>query len=266
MLHCYRSSQAHTGRFEQSPTQQSFHYLQLLRSSLILLLAPEPTQRASAINLKHSPRHVRRPSTTQKQDQPRKILRLPNPPRRLPRRQSIHRLLQPKRCHLRGEHPRTHAVDGDVLWHQLRGLHLREVDARRFGGAIREGPRSWGGEPAFGADGYICGLDAGHGGDVNHPGGSVGCGAFEEEGFQPGGGVEDGLDVEGHEFVPAGFREVVVGGAPVLSVLIAMNWRRWVYQVAPELFSSTVSLSVSFPTSFTSWSQPALSFRSATTM
>jgi hypothetical protein len=36
---------------------------------------------------------------------------------------------------------------------------------------------------------------------------------------QADGGVEDGFDVQGHEFVPAGFGEVVVGGALWESVI-----------------------------------------------
>ena len=37
---------------------------------------------------------------------------------------------------------------------------------------------------------------------------------MEEERLEVDGEVEDGFYVEGHEFVPAGFGEVVVGAAP----------------------------------------------------
>lgn len=63
-----------------------------------------------------------------------------------------------------------------------------------------------------------------HGGDVDHARGCLGTSALEEEGFEELSGVEDGFDVQGEEFVPAMFGEVIVGSAPVgrrVSVSIA---------------------------------------------
>lgn len=110
---------------------------------------------------------MRRTSRTQEKNQPRKVLGLPNPPARLARQQRLHRLLKPKRRHSRRKHARTHAVDRDVLRHQLRGLHLREVDARRLRGPVAEGAGAGRGQAAVVADSHVGGLDAGHGGDVD---------------------------------------------------------------------------------------------------
>ena len=156
--------------------------LQLLRPRL--RLRPKPALRAPAINLKHSTRHMRRAQTAQKQNQSRKILRFPDPPARLSCDESIHRLLEPERRHPRREDAWTDAVHCDVMWHEFRGLEFGEMDTCGFAGAVGESPGAWGGETAFGAGGYVDGLDAGHGGDVDYAAGVVGRGAFDEKGLE----------------------------------------------------------------------------------
>lgn len=90
-----------------------------------------------------------------------------------------------------------------MMRHQLRGLHTGEVDAGCLARAVAEGSGAGGGETAFVADCDVCGDDAGHAGDVDDSVGHVCGGAFGQEAVEADGGVEDGFDVESHEFVPA---------------------------------------------------------------
>lgn len=91
--------------------------------------------------------------------------------------------------------------------------------------AVGEGALAGGREAAVVAGRHVDGLDAGHAGDVDDARGGGRGGALEEERLEPDGHVEDGFDVERHELVPAGFGEVVVGGAPGGARVV---WaRRW---------------------------------------
>ena len=51
---------------------------------------PKPSPRTPPINLLHRPNHMRTTPSTQKQNQPRKILRTANAATGLPRRKTIH--------------------------------------------------------------------------------------------------------------------------------------------------------------------------------
>lgn len=140
------------------------------------------TQRRPAINLQHIPRHMRRPSTRQKQDQPPKILRRAHPPTRLPSDQRIQRTLHAKRRHSRGKHSGTNTIHRDMVRHQFARLAFGEMNTCCFGRSVGECSCPWSGESAFFAYGYVDGRDAGHGGDVDHSGWVVGCGRVGEEG------------------------------------------------------------------------------------
>ena len=105
------------------------------------------------------------------------------------------------------------------------------MDASGLAGAVGKCALAGGRETAGGRGGDVDGLYAGHGGDVDDAGGGGGCCGVEEEGLEADGDVEDGFNVEGHEFVPAGFGEVVVvcapGGAGVVWCAVSMQVRAW---------------------------------------
>ena len=74
----------------------------------------------------------------QEQHQAGKVLGLPDAPRRLAHQQRVQVLVHAEARHLGREHARADAVDHDVERRQLAGLHLGQVDAGGFGGAICE--------------------------------------------------------------------------------------------------------------------------------
>lgn len=130
---------------------------------------------------------MRRRPTRQEQHQPAKITGLAHAAGRLAHEQGIVEAIDAVAGHARGEQAGTDAVDHDVERRQLGRLHLGQVDARRFGRAVRVRAGAGRREAAGVARGWVAGGEPGDGGDVDDARGHGGAGAFYEEGFEAAG-------------------------------------------------------------------------------
>ena len=159
---------------------------------------------------------IPRPSR-QKQHRPRKILRRPNPPRRLPRHQPRHPPLQPKRRHLTREHPRTDTIHIDIHRRELARQYPTQMHRRRLARlvAVRAGPgRAEAGGRGVVRDGRVACRDARHARDVDHFARRSRTRGLAQQPLQPDRHVEQAFHIQRHDLVPAGLRKRLVGCSP----------------------------------------------------
>jgi hypothetical protein len=146
--------------------------------ALLLGVSTPSAQRRPAIDLKRISCDVRRSHTRDEQHQTGKVLWLADPATRLTRRQGVLELLHAKCGHAAGEDTRADHIHSNVLRHEFRRLHLREMDACCFRWAVRKCAVTRGGKTAFGTACYVGGHDAGHRSDVDDARRVMSCGAF----------------------------------------------------------------------------------------
>ena len=84
-----------------------------------------------------------------------------------------------------------------MLWHELTGLLLGEMNAGGLAGAVGERPGAWLGQTASIASRNIPSVDSGDRGNVDNVAGVVGGGTLLQQCITANGNVVDGLDVQG---------------------------------------------------------------------